>query len=134
MITKVDTDQSKHCLEEDSNTSLSSLPPMNSCFKRHKRVLDSDTSQCLCSNISMAKADLSNERKSQKILDRSAMRSRSHFVGIVVLSVLLSFLCQGVSSAASSSVNDCRGVRYAYSAKGLDLKDVPRQPRQGKTQ
>ena len=33
---------------------------------------------------------------------------------------------------AASSVNDCRGVRYAYLAKGLDLKDVPRQPRQGK--
>ena len=34
--------------------------------------------------------------------------------------------------ASASSVNDCRGVRYAYLAKGLDLKDVPRQPRQGK--
>ena len=31
-----------------------------------------------------------------------------------------------------SSVNDCRGVKYAYSAKGLDQSDVPRQPRQGK--
>jgi len=30
-----------------------------------------------------------------------------------------------------SSVNDCHSVRYAYLAKGLDLKDVPRQPRQG---
>ena len=32
----------------------------------------------------------------------------------------------------TSSVNDCRGVKYAYSAKGLDQSDVPRQPRQGK--
>ena len=32
----------------------------------------------------------------------------------------------------ASSVNDCRGVKYAYSQKGLDESDVPRQPRQGK--
>ena len=32
----------------------------------------------------------------------------------------------------ASSVNDCRGVKYAYSQKGLDQSDVPRQPRQGK--
>ena len=38
-----------------------------------------------------------------------------------------------VPTALSSSVNDCRGVKYAYSAKGLDQSDVPRQPRQGKT-
>ena len=35
-------------------------------------------------------------------------------------------------TALGSSVNDCRGVKYAYSAKGLDQSDVPRQPRQGK--
>jgi len=34
-------------------------------------------------------------------------------------------------TALGSSVNDCRGVKYAYSAKGLDQSDVPRQPRQG---
>ena len=37
-----------------------------------------------------------------------------------------------LSSANGSSVNDCHGVRYAYRERGLDLKDVPRQPRQGK--
>ena len=35
------------------------------------------------------------------------------------------------SSAVGGSVNDCHGVRYAYRERGLDLKDVPRQPRQG---
>ena len=37
-----------------------------------------------------------------------------------------------ISNVLTSSVNDCRGVKYAYSAKGLDQSDVPRQPRQGK--
>ena len=36
--------------------------------------------------------------------------------------------------STASSVNDCRGVRYAYLAKGLDVRDIPRQPRQGKLQ
>lgn len=39
-----------------------------------------------------------------------------------------------LDSGDASSVNDCRGVKYAYSAKGLDQNDVPRQPRQGKQQ
>ncbi len=30
------------------------------------------------------------------------------------------------------SVSDCQGVRYAYRERGIDLRDVPRQPRQGK--
>ena len=37
-----------------------------------------------------------------------------------------------VVEISASSVNDCRGVKYAYSQKGLDQSDVPRQPRQGK--
>ena len=37
-----------------------------------------------------------------------------------------------VLEISASSVNDCRGVKYAYSQKGLDQSDVPRQPRQGK--
>ena len=41
-------------------------------------------------------------------------------------------LLQTSPAALASSVNDCRGVKYAYSAKGLDQSDVPRQPRQGK--
>ena len=36
------------------------------------------------------------------------------------------------TSVEGGSVNDCHGVRYAYRERGLDLKDVPRQPRQGK--
>ena len=40
--------------------------------------------------------------------------------------------CQNFWQIHGSSVNDCVGVKYAYSAKGLDQSDVPRQPRQGK--
>ena len=47
-----------------------------------------------------------------------------------VICVIL--LLQTESDVLASSVNDCRGVKYAYSAKGLDQSDVPRQPRQGK--
>ena len=36
------------------------------------------------------------------------------------------------TSVEGGSVNDCHGVRYAYRERGLDLKDVPRQPRLGK--
>ena len=57
---------------------------------------------------------------------------RSHLSSNVVFLLLLTFLSTAILSVSSSSINDCRGVRYAYSAKGLDLKDVPRQPRQGK--
>jgi len=46
-----------------------------------------------------------------------------------VICVIL--LLQTESDVLASSVNDCRGVKYAYSAKGLDQSDVPRQPRQG---
>ena len=50
----------------------------------------------------------------------------SLFAAVVLVLVLVS------SSANGGSVNDCHGVRYAYRERGLDLKDVPRQPRQGK--
>lgn len=49
----------------------------------------------------------------------------SLFAAVVLVLVLVS------SSANGGSVNDCHGVRYAYRERGLDLKDVPRQPRQG---
>ena len=39
-----------------------------------------------------------------------------------------------VGLAGAGSVNDCHGVRYAYRERGLDLRDVPRQPRQGQTE
>ena len=45
---------------------------------------------------------------------------------------ILVILCLLQVEVLTSSVNDCRGVKYAYSAKGLDQSDVPRQPRQGK--
>ena len=48
-------------------------------------------------------------------------------VALIAAVVLFMF-----ASANGSSVNDCHGVRYAYRERGLDLKDVPRQPRQGK--
>ena len=48
----------------------------------------------------------------------------------------MKFICAAfvilMTSVGASSVNDCRGVKYAYSRKGLDQSDVPRQPRQGK--
>jgi len=47
-------------------------------------------------------------------------------VALIAAVVLFMF-----ASANGSSVNDCHGVRYAYRERGLDLKDVPRQPRQG---
>lgn len=34
-------------------------------------------------------------------------------------------------SVSANSINDCHSVRYAYRERGLDLRDVPRQPRQG---
>ena len=128
MITKENTDRTLRCME-DSDTSVSAVTKMNSnCSKRHIRVIDSDTAPCLTKD---SKINLLSFIKSQKSSNRNAMRSRSHFVGIVAVSVFVVLLTQAVTS---SSVNDCRGVRYAYSAKGLDLKDVPRQPRQGKNQ
>ena len=49
-----------------------------------------------------------------------------------VKTALFILIVSQFSFVKSSSVNDCRGVKYAYSAKGLDQSDVPRQPRQGK--
>lgn len=48
------------------------------------------------------------------------------FAAVLLVLVVVS------SGANGGSVNDCHGVRYAYRERGLDLKDVPRQPRQGK--
>ena len=50
----------------------------------------------------------------------------SLFTAAILILVALS------TSVEGGSVNDCHGVRYAYRERGLDLKDVPRQPRQGK--
>jgi hypothetical protein len=58
--------------------------------------------------------------------------SKSRFRNVFVVVLLTTFACVGVG-VDSSSINDCRGVRFAYSARGLDIKDVPRQPRQGRT-
>ena len=129
MITQENTDRILLCMG-DSDTSVCAVTKMNgiNLSKRHIRVIDSDTAPCLTKD---SKASRLSFNKSQKSSNRNALRSRSHFVGIVAVSVLIVFLSQAVTS---SSVNDCRGVRYAYSAKGLDLKDVPRQPRQGRNQ
>jgi hypothetical protein len=58
--------------------------------------------------------------------------SKSRFRTVFIVVLLTTFACVGVG-VNSSSINDCRGVRFAYSARGLDIKDVPRQPRQGRT-
>ena len=50
----------------------------------------------------------------------------------VLLSSWILLFSYFVVEISASSVNDCRGVKYAYSQKGLDQSDVPRQPRQGK--
>jgi len=71
-------------------------------------------------------------KSSSTMQSTSTTTHRSHLSSNVVFLLLLTFLSTAILSVSSSSVNDCRGVRYAYSAKGLDLKDVPRQPRQGK--
>ena len=70
---------------------------------------------------------------------RSVTRKYTRGFPDVVTLILLYLMCGNymlsstlLQYASASSVNDCRGVRYAYLAKGLDLKDVPRQPRQGK--
>ena len=47
------------------------------------------------------------------------------WLGLVLLLLLPVCLC--------TSVDDCHGVRYAYRERGLHLRDVPRQPRQGRT-
>ena len=47
----------------------------------------------------------------------------------VMLLMVLAFF---PASTLAGSVNDCHGVRYAYSAKGWNAEDVPRQPRQGR--
>ena len=50
---------------------------------------------------------------------------------LMMLMLLLLLLLPRASMAGS--VNDCQGVRYAYRDRGLEFRDVPRQPRQGKT-
>ena len=69
----------------------------------------------------------------------SERKRKSNVMVLPVVMLCLSYLMSGnymltslIPLTVASSVNDCRGVQYAYLAKGLDLKDVPRQPRQGK--
>ena len=61
----------------------------------------------------------------------SSYNSSSKKLKILLSSWILLF-SYFVVEISASSVNDCRGVKYAYSQKGLDQSDVPRQPRQGK--
>ena len=60
----------------------------------------------------------------------SSYNSSSKKLKVLLSSWILLFSL--VVEISASSVNDCRGVKYAYSQKGLDQSDVPRQPRQGK--
>ena len=69
--------------------------------------------------------------RQQQCTFRFKMFWRENWLILLVVALLTSDKFGLVARA--SSVNDCRGVRYAYQQKGLDQKDVPRQPRQGKT-
>ena len=69
---------------------------------------------------------------------KNSINSSASSLSLPILMLCWIYLLSGnymltswIPLSAASSVNDCRGVRYAYLAKGLDLKDVPRQPRQG---
>ena len=57
---------------------------------------------------------------------------RRKFSAETAIAFIVVILVQTSTKVLTSSVNDCRGVKYAYSAKGLDQSDVPRQPRQGR--
>ena len=57
---------------------------------------------------------------------------RRKFSAETAIAFIVVILVQTSTKVLASSVNDCRGVKYAYSAKGLDQSDVPRQPRQGR--
>jgi len=46
-------------------------------------------------------------------------------LGLLIVLSVMSFQANGAST------EDCRNVRFAYSSKGLELKDVPRHPRPG---
>lgn len=61
-------------------------------------------------------------------LDSGKWRRRRRWRPDVVVALLLSLFV----FVESASVDDCHGVRYAYRERGLDLVNVPRQPRQGK--
>ena len=47
----------------------------------------------------------------------------------VVVPILLTVLLPNLAMAGDIS---CQGMRYTYINKGLDLKDIPRSPKQGK--
>ena len=96
-------------------------------FRRDKDMSDALISSCR----------LTDSRVKKRL--RSVTRKYTRGFPDAVTLILLYLLCGNymlsstlLQYASASSVNDCRGVRYAYLAKGLDLKDVPRQPRQGK--
>ena len=96
-------------------------------FRRDKDMSDALISSCR----------FTDSRVKKRL--RSVTRKYTRGFPDVVTLILLYLMCGNymlsstlLQYASASSVNDCRGVRYAYLAKGLDLKDVPRQPRQGK--
>ena len=96
-------------------------------FRRDKNMSDALISSCR----------FTDSRVKKRL--RSVTRKYTRGFPDVVTLILLYLMCGNymlsstlLQYASASSVNDCRGVRYAYLAKGLDLKDVPRQPRQGK--
>ncbi len=64
-------------------------------------------------------------------MDRQRRSDHNRAVAVAIAAIVAVVILLPSPSFAGS-VNDCHGVRYAYRERGLDLKDVPRQPRQGK--
>jgi hypothetical protein len=97
-------------------------------FEREKMVLSADLDIVDAADGTETMPRLSSSRRG--VTKRRSVTKRR--VGIVAAVVVLATLLSSASTVASTSINDCRSVRQAYSARGLDIKDVPRQPRQGK--
>jgi hypothetical protein len=112
----------------DRSRSAAKNPKINHCDLMEKKGITCDglnTSYCVKDSSDGVKMCNKPTRKNNVVLP----------IVMLCLLHLLSgnyMLTSFIPLTAASSVNDCMGVRYAYLAKGLDLKDVPRQPRQGK--
>ena len=50
----------------------------------------------------------------------------------ILLSVVFFLALLASSNVLAGSVNDCQDARAAYQKRGLNVNEVPRQPRQGK--
>jgi hypothetical protein len=115
-----------------------------SLWKNNNKHMSAGSTNFIEDNIDCSSSDDSQNKMNSNSKNRSLKTnsqrtttiecrpSKSRFRNVFVVVLLTTFACIGVG-VDSSSINDCRGVRFAYSARGLDIKDVPRQPRQGRT-